>query len=38
VPEPDDYDQEWDAFLMHPDRRTAICEVEGSESIIDVWK
>ena len=38
VPEPDEYPQDWDAFLTCNDGRTAIVEVEGSEGIVDVRK
>lgn len=38
VPEPDEYSEDWDAYLTHPDGRTAIAEVEGTEGIVDVWK
>lgn len=38
VPEPEDYVQEWDAFLTDAEGRTAIAEVEGSEGSIDVRK
>jgi hypothetical protein len=38
VPEPEEYSEDWDAFLKHDDGRTAICEIEGSEGVIDVRK
>ncbi len=38
VPEPEEYEQDWDAFLTSPEGQTIICEIEGSENAIEVGK
>ena len=38
VPEPEEYEGEWDVELQEESGRTALVEVEGSEGVIDVDK